>query len=173
MTFIYNFNVQNLVTLEDYIKFKGDIPLSTYIDFETNAPADMSLGSEDKNMFAISYITIFAFHPYLKLNRVIIEGSFGHSLEKLTSLEYLRREHFSFRDKTTLLKLRDCALAVSRCKDKFAVSNKFSTELKFAGGCLLTWFYKKQMNLELDKEEKMNYKISNPYYARYPKTDFK
>ena len=130
----------------------------------------MSLGPEDKNMFAILYVIIFAFHPYLKLNRVIIEGSFG---QKLTSLEYLRREHFSFRDKTTLLKLRDCALAVSRCKDKFAVSNMFLTELKFAGGCLLKWFYKKQMNLELDKEEKMNYKISNPYYARYPKTDFR
>ena len=38
----------------------------------------------------------------------------------------------------------------------------FSTELKFVSDCLLKWFYKKHMKLELDKEEKINYKISNP-----------
>ena len=93
---IYNFVVQNLVTFEGYIKFKGDIPLSAYIEFETNAPADLSLGLEDRNIFAISYVIIFAFHPYLKLNRVIIERSFGHSLEKSTSLDYLTREQLLF-----------------------------------------------------------------------------
>ena len=81
--------------------------MSAYIDFETNAPADLSLGPADKNMFPITYVIIFAFHPYLKLRCVIIERSFDHSLEKLTSLDYLTREQLSYRDKITLLKLRD------------------------------------------------------------------
>ena len=37
----------------------------------------------------------------------------------------------------------------------------FSTELKFASDCLLVWFYKKHMKLELGNEEKVNYKTSN------------
>ena len=35
--YIYNFNMQNLVTLEENLKFKQDIPLTAYIDFETTA----------------------------------------------------------------------------------------------------------------------------------------
>ena len=113
-------------------------------------------------MFAISYVTVFAFHPYPKLDPVIIERSFGHSLEKLASLDYLTREQLLFHDKTALLKLRDCAFEVSRLKTKSAISNVFSTELKFASEYQLKWFYKKHMKVELTNEEKLNYKISNP-----------
>ena len=35
------------------------------------------------------FVMIFAFHPELNINRVIIEQSFGHSKVKLTSLNYL------------------------------------------------------------------------------------
>ena len=38
----------------------------------------------------------------------------------------------------------------------------FSKELKFASECLLRWFYKRRMKVELNNEEKLNYKISNP-----------
>ena len=44
-----------------------------YIDFETTAPTDSCLNSEDKELFAASYMIIFAFHPELKLDRIIIE----------------------------------------------------------------------------------------------------
>ena len=40
-------------------------------------------------MFAVSYITIFAFHLDDHVN---IERSFGHLHEELTSLNYLTRE---------------------------------------------------------------------------------
>ena len=33
------------------------------------------------NEMPISFVIIFAFHPKLELERIIIEGSFGHSLE--------------------------------------------------------------------------------------------
>ena len=78
---IYDFNVQNIVIFEDNIKYKGNIPLSIYIDFEANAPTESSLDSDYRKTFAVSYVIIFAFHLYLKLDRLIIERSFGHSLE--------------------------------------------------------------------------------------------
>ena len=43
-------------------------------------------------MFAVSYAIIFAFNPNLNFEKVIIERSFGHSLDKLSTLHYLTRE---------------------------------------------------------------------------------
>ena len=55
------------------LKYKGDIPLVAYIDFETTASTDDSLDPESKKMYAVSYVIILAFHPKLKLCRVIVE----------------------------------------------------------------------------------------------------
>ena len=87
---------------------------------------------------------------------MIIERSFGHSEEKLLSLNYLTRQQLHFKDNTTLLQLRDCVLAVAGKKNKIAISEMFSTELKFAADCLLKWFNKKfkSNNLELSNEIK-------------------
>ena len=38
--YIYNFNIQNILTFEENLKFKSDIPLTAYIDFETTAATD-------------------------------------------------------------------------------------------------------------------------------------
>ena len=67
------------------MKYKGGIPLTAYTDFETTAPTDECLDPESKKMFVVSYVIIFAFHPELNINRVIIERSFGHSEHSLTS----------------------------------------------------------------------------------------
>ena len=61
---------------------------------------------------------IFPFHPQLDSNRVIIERSFGHSCERLTSLSYLTREQLKFKDNKTLLQLKHCALAAAEIKTK-------------------------------------------------------
>ena len=34
---------------------------------------------ESKKMFVVSYVIIFAFHPELDIDRLLIECSFGHS----------------------------------------------------------------------------------------------
>ena len=115
-------------------------------------------------MFAVSYVIIFAFHPELDIIRVIIERSFGQSHERLTSLSYLTREQFDFKDNKTLLQLRDCVLAVADKKNNIAIYEMFSTKLKFAADCLLKWFNKKFKlnNLELSNEEKRKYEIKHP-----------
>ena len=46
--FAYNFNTQILLTFEENIKYKSDIPLVAYIDFETTAPTDKCLDPENQ-----------------------------------------------------------------------------------------------------------------------------
>ena len=78
--YIYNFNTQSILLFKENLKYKGDIPLVAYIDFETTAPTDECFDPENSDMFAVSYVITFAFHPDLDIDRVIIERSFG--LEK-------------------------------------------------------------------------------------------
>ena len=56
-----------------------------------------------------------------------------------------------------LLPLRDCTLTVAAKNSKIAISEMFTTELKFAADCfLLKWFNKiiKSNNLELSNDVK-------------------
>ena len=111
--YVYNFDTQNILTFEENLKFKHDIPLTAYIDFETTAPTDKMLDPESCKMKAVSYAIIFAFHPKLNFDRIIIERSFGHSRDKLTTIDYLTNEQLKFKDEITLKQLRDSALEVS------------------------------------------------------------
>ena len=56
------------------------------------------LDPEQKKMFVISYVMIVAFHPELQIDRIIIQRSFAHSVEELTSLDYFTREQLNFID---------------------------------------------------------------------------
>ena len=63
---VYNFNNQNLVTFEENLEYKGDLPIVVYFDYETTKPTDNCLDPEQKEMFAASYVMIVAFHPGLR-----------------------------------------------------------------------------------------------------------
>ena len=65
---ICDLNILNLVTFQDNIKYKGDIPLLALIDFETNSPADSYLDAEQKKC-----LQCFVFHSKLKFDKVIFE----------------------------------------------------------------------------------------------------
>ena len=117
-------------------------------------------------MFAVSYVTIFAFHGDLDIDHVITEHSFGHSREKLTSLNYLTRKQHGFKDNKLLLQLRDCAVAVANKKSKIEISEMFSTEFKFAADCLLKWFNKNfksdnlELNIDIKEYTKLNIRLT-------------
>ena len=128
--YVYNFKTQNLLMFEGNLKDKVDIPLGAYIDFETTAPTDECLDPENKKVFAVLYVLIFPFHTDLDINRVITERSFGHSREKLTSLNCLTRKNLNFKDNKTLLQLRDCTLAVADKKNKIEIPEMFNHRLK-------------------------------------------
>ena len=66
--YVYNFNTQSLITFEENIKGKSDIPLTPYIDFETTAPTDGCLDPENAKMFTVSYVIISTFHPELEID---------------------------------------------------------------------------------------------------------
>ena len=57
------------------------------MNFETTKSIDECLDPENRKMFAVSYVIIFAFHHDLDIDLVIIERSFGHSCEKINKLK--------------------------------------------------------------------------------------
>ena len=81
-----NFNTKNLISFQDNFNAKDDFPFVLYFDFETTVPTDNCFDPEQKKMYVVSYVSIVAFHPVLKLNIIIIQRSYAHSLEQLTSL---------------------------------------------------------------------------------------
>ena len=162
--FVYNFNTRSLLTFEENLKYKTDIALTAYTDFETTAPTDDCLDPEKRRIFAVSYAIIFAFHPKLSIDRIIIERSFGHSLAQLCSLDYLTNEQLKFKDLTILKQLRHCAFLVASKNKKIAISEMFTTELKFARSCLMKWFNAKfkSQNVVLSNDIKIKYQSENP-----------
>ena len=108
---IYNFGTQNLVSFEGNFGYKGDLPVVAYIDFETTAPTDTCFDPEQKQMFVVSYV-IIAFHPKLNIDKMIVQRSVGHSLEKLTSLDYLKNDQMVFVNINLIKQLKDAAADV-------------------------------------------------------------
>ena len=106
---IYNFNNKDLITFEDNSKSKGDIsmekgdisplgdiPMDTYFDFETTASTEYCFDSEQKIIFVLSYVLIVAFHPNLILRKIIVQRRYGHTLQQLTTLDYLITDQMKF-----------------------------------------------------------------------------
>lgn len=116
------------------------MPLATYVDLETATQTDSCLNPEDKKMFAVSYVVIFAFHPELKLERLITQQSYRHLLDKLLTVDYLTGNQINFTNFKKILQLRDAVVAVADRRDKLAISTIFNIELKFASDTLLKWF---------------------------------
>ena len=109
---IYNFKNQNLVSSEDNVGYRGDLLVVVCIDFETTAATDACFDPEQKQMFVVSYVIILAFHQKLNIDRVIFQHSLGHSLEKLTSLDYLKHDQMAFVNITLIKQLKDAATDV-------------------------------------------------------------
>ena len=93
-----------------------------YIDFENKAPTDECLDLDNKKIFAVLYVIIFAFHPDLDIDPVIIKCSFCHSRKKLISLNSLKHKQLDFKNNKTPLPLTDCTLTVADKNIKIAIS---------------------------------------------------
>ena len=113
---IYNFNTKNLISFQDNFNAKGDLPFVLYFGLETTSLTDNCLDPEQKKMFVVSYVLIVAFHPALKLNRIIIQRSYAHSSEQLTSLNYFSEDQMKFIDVQIIRQLKDIATDVTKKK---------------------------------------------------------
>ena len=51
-------------------------------------------------MFVMSYVLVLivAFHPHLKLRKIIVQRSYGHTFQQLTTLDYLTNDQMKFID---------------------------------------------------------------------------
>ena len=159
---VYNLQLKNIVTFEDNFKYKGDVPFTVYADFETCAPTGDYLSPENKQMFAVSYSLIFAWHPKLNLPRQTVVRGYNYSLDELSDLTYLTTEQLALRNQRTLHQLRDAILNVDLKKRKNAIVEMFNIELKFACDILMCWFKNKIKKINLDNEIVINYKRTSP-----------
>ena len=140
---IYNFNNQNLISYRGNFHTKRDIPFIIYFHFETTAPTDYCLDPEQKKIFVVSYVMIVAFHPELEQDRIVIQRSYSHSIEQLTSLNYFTQEQINFLDHTLIKMLKDMAFDVSKRKCKNSMGQMFCIESALVKKTLLKWFNKK------------------------------
>ena len=98
---LYKFQNQNLITFEDYLKYKADLPFIAYCDFETTTTTEYMFDWENREMFAVSYAIIFAFDGDLNIDKIVVERSSGHSLEKLIDVSCLKRDILLYGDRMT------------------------------------------------------------------------
>ena len=94
-------------------------------------------------MLIVSYVLIVAFHWALNLNRIIIQRTYLHSLEELTTAKYLNDDQMKFIDLQTLNQLKDIAIDVSKRQCKNTMGQMFCVETAFVKKALLEWFNKK------------------------------
>ena len=135
-----------------------------YFDSETTTQTDNIFDPEQKKMFVVSYVLIVAFHPELNLNRIIIQRSYLHSLEELTTTNYLNDDQMKFIDLQILNQLKDVTINVSKRRCKNTMGQMFCIESAFVKKDLLAWFNKKikSQNLKINAFSKMIYEQKNP-----------
>ena len=96
---------------------------------------------------------IVAFHPELKIPRLVIFRSYDQNPNPLISLTHFPTLQYDFFDdpknfnKTTLKQLEEAAFSVQNREKNTALAEMFSVELKFTVDCLKFWFEKKPRKL--------------------------
>ena len=106
---VYKFDNKSLVSYKDNYRFLGDLPFVAYFDFETTAGNGASM---DKKMYVLNYCLIFAFHPKLDIDRIVVYRSLQQTQEHLFDLSHLIPKMLQFLDKATLNQLKDVGLKV-------------------------------------------------------------
>ena len=117
-----------MISFEDNFHAKGDLSFVIYFDFETTAPTDNCFDPKQKTLFAVSYVMIAAFHPALKWDKIIIQRSYVHAIEQLTSLEYFSQDQIKCINKDLAIQLKDIAFEVSKRKCKKTMGQMFCVE---------------------------------------------
>ena len=125
---------------------------------------------QQHQQFVVPYVLIVAFHPALSVNRIIIQRSYAHSLEQLTSLNYFSEDQMKFIVVQVIRQLKDIAIDVSKRKCKNTMGQMFCIECTLVK-TLLDWFNKKyrMQYLEISAFVKMQYGRNNPVTWRNDK----
>ena len=156
---VYKFENNKVISYQDNFKYMGDLPFTGYFDFERTT-GDSIL--HDPKMFGISYCQIYAFHPDLKFDKIVIFGSFQKNAREIYSLNRFSQEHIKHFDAVTFNQLKEAAtnILVSQ-KSLFEL---FSFEFKFTIDILVKWFNDlfKSKFIELNEVQKQIFVKENP-----------
>ena len=122
-------------------------------------------------MFVVPYVITITFHPALNLDRIIIQRSYVHSIDQLTSLNYFSDDQMKFNNLEIIRQLKDIAIDVSKRKCKNMMGQMFCIKTVLVKKTLLAWFNKKYKSqfVELSSFSKMIYEEKNPINWRSDK----
>ena len=82
-------------------------------------------------MFVIKYCQIYAFDPKLNLDKIAIFRSFQQIAEEIYDLKHFSESHVKYFDLVTFKQLYDASTNVFKKEKVSALSEMFSTELRF------------------------------------------
>ena len=166
------------MSYQDNFHAKGDVPFVIYFDFETTTPNDNCLDPEQKKMFVVSYVMVVVSNPELNLDRIIIQRSFAHSIEQLTSLDYFTQEQITCIDQSLIKILKDMSFEVAKRRCKNSIGQMFSIESALVKKTLLKWFnqkFKRQFDkinpikkLRYESENLINWKKDKCVICKFP-----
>ena len=167
-----------MISYQDNFHAKGDVPFVIYFDFETTAPTNNCLDPEQKKTFVVSYVMIIAFNLELNLDIIIIQRSFAHSVEQLTSLDYFTREQINCIDQSLIKMLKEMAFEVAKRRCKNSIGQMFSIESALVKKTLWKWFnqiFKCQFDkinpikkLRYESENLINWKKDKCVICKFP-----
>ena len=157
--------MEKLSIIKTTNKNLGELPFSIYYDFETTTSGVVFF---DSQMFVVSYCMVVAFHPDLKIPRLVIFRSYDQNSSTLTSLSHFQALDFNFFEDlknfnmTTLKQLEAAAFSVWNREKNTVLAEIFSAELKFTVDCLKFLFSKNHQVLDLDIDFKTEFIQNNP-----------
>ena len=64
-------------------------------------------------MFVVSYVLIVAFHLHLNIRKIVVQRSYGHSINQLTTIDYLSDDQMKYVGVKLVKLLNDIAQEVS------------------------------------------------------------
>ena len=169
--FTFSFDNGKIVDYQDHYRNLGDLPFSIYYHFETTFGSVVFF---DAKMYVVSYCMVVAFHPDLKIPRLMIFRSYDQNQNALTLLSHFDALEFNFFkdpeifNKTTLKQLEAAAFSVQNREKNTALTDMFSIELKFTVDCLKSWFSKKHKVLDIEIDQKTEFIKKKPTKKRRP-----
>ena len=113
--FTFSFDNGKIMYYQDHYKNLDDLPFTVYYDFETTTGSVVFF---DAKMFVVSYCMIVAFHPELKIPRLVIFRSYDQNPNALVSLTHFQDLQYDFfsdpenYNKITLKQLEDTTFSV-------------------------------------------------------------
>ena len=123
--FTFSFDNGKIVDYQDHYKNLGDLPFSIFYDFETTTGSVIFF---DAKMYVVRYCMVVAFHPDLKIPRLMIFRSYDQNQNTLISLSHFDALEFNFFkdpeifNKTTLKQLEAAAFSAKKKKKKCSFS---------------------------------------------------